>query len=396
MPVEEATYISDLNETYPLGTGEPKSLGDDHLRLLKSVIKATFPNITGEVTATHAQLNALNGGTLEAANGSNLTNLNATALASGTVADARLSSNVPLKAAANTFSATQTITGSSALMFSVNSAHAGGPYTSYARSSTDFGFIGNGSQMGSGYTADSLAIVAPSGGAVELGHSNDPAIVIDSDGDITLNSVNVTDFARLSQANTFSAAQTITGKSLTISDASTDNPFIQFNTSAGTQKALLQVVGTTFDLFAASGYGMRLRAGGTSRFEIDAAGAFDFKSGSVTTANDSADEVGYKGAPVSSKTVDHTIAAADSGKVIVCTSSADDITVQASGAPPAGSVVCVLNRTGGSIDILEGAGMTLTLAGSGSTGNRTLADDGMAFVYFDSTSTAVVGGAGVG
>jgi microcystin-dependent protein len=30
---------------------------DDHLRLIKSTVKATFPNITGAVTATHTQLN---------------------------------------------------------------------------------------------------------------------------------------------------------------------------------------------------------------------------------------------------------------------------------------------------------------------------------------------------
>lgn len=47
--------------------------------------------------------------TLPALNGSLLTNLNATNLASGTVADARLSTNVPLKAASNIFTLAQQI-----------------------------------------------------------------------------------------------------------------------------------------------------------------------------------------------------------------------------------------------------------------------------------------------
>lgn len=58
MTIESATYISDLNTANP-GAGDPKSEGDDHLRLLKSTIKATFPNINAAMTATDETLNAL-------------------------------------------------------------------------------------------------------------------------------------------------------------------------------------------------------------------------------------------------------------------------------------------------------------------------------------------------
>lgn len=57
MPLESATYISDLNAANPLST-DSVSQSDDHLRLIKSAIKATFPNITGPVTATQSALNA--------------------------------------------------------------------------------------------------------------------------------------------------------------------------------------------------------------------------------------------------------------------------------------------------------------------------------------------------
>lgn len=57
MTVETATYIADLNATYPTST-DYRYEGDDHLRLIKSVLKATFPNLTGAVTATQANLNA--------------------------------------------------------------------------------------------------------------------------------------------------------------------------------------------------------------------------------------------------------------------------------------------------------------------------------------------------
>jgi hypothetical protein len=59
MAVETATYISQLDITKPAAT-DPKSEGDDHLRLVKSTIKATFPNFTAAtLNATQAQLDKL-------------------------------------------------------------------------------------------------------------------------------------------------------------------------------------------------------------------------------------------------------------------------------------------------------------------------------------------------
>jgi microcystin-dependent protein len=56
MPLEAATYIDDLVETNPVAT-DGSGQGDDHIRLIKSALKATFPSITGAVTATHTELN---------------------------------------------------------------------------------------------------------------------------------------------------------------------------------------------------------------------------------------------------------------------------------------------------------------------------------------------------
>lgn len=44
MGLESATYISDLVTTNPVGGTDAVSQGDDHLRLLKSVLQTTFPN----------------------------------------------------------------------------------------------------------------------------------------------------------------------------------------------------------------------------------------------------------------------------------------------------------------------------------------------------------------
>lgn len=58
MPIDDATYISDLQPDWPQGD-DPETDGDDHIRMMKKVIKNTFPNIDGAVIGTPAQLNNL-------------------------------------------------------------------------------------------------------------------------------------------------------------------------------------------------------------------------------------------------------------------------------------------------------------------------------------------------
>ena len=57
MTVEAAAFISQLDATYP-ASGDAKSEGDNHLRLIKTAVKGSFPNLTAvAVTATSAELN---------------------------------------------------------------------------------------------------------------------------------------------------------------------------------------------------------------------------------------------------------------------------------------------------------------------------------------------------
>lgn len=56
MGLETGTYINSLDSAWPLGT-DAKSAGDDHLRLIKSTIKASFPNISGAMNKSHTELN---------------------------------------------------------------------------------------------------------------------------------------------------------------------------------------------------------------------------------------------------------------------------------------------------------------------------------------------------
>jgi hypothetical protein len=56
MGIESATYVNQLVPSNPLST-DSVSQADDHLRLIKSTLQATFPNLDAPVTATPAQLN---------------------------------------------------------------------------------------------------------------------------------------------------------------------------------------------------------------------------------------------------------------------------------------------------------------------------------------------------
>lgn len=57
MALESATYITGLVNSYPLST-DTVSQADDHIRLIKTVLKSTFPNLNSAVTASPAQLNS--------------------------------------------------------------------------------------------------------------------------------------------------------------------------------------------------------------------------------------------------------------------------------------------------------------------------------------------------
>jgi hypothetical protein len=61
MTVETASYISQLNTSYP-GVGDAVGEGDDHLRLIKTVLQTQFPNLTAAaVTSNVTELNLLDG-----------------------------------------------------------------------------------------------------------------------------------------------------------------------------------------------------------------------------------------------------------------------------------------------------------------------------------------------
>jgi hypothetical protein len=60
MGLEAGDFITDLNPNWPLGS-DLQSQGDDHARLTKKTVQASFPLVNGPVNCTPADLNLLAG-----------------------------------------------------------------------------------------------------------------------------------------------------------------------------------------------------------------------------------------------------------------------------------------------------------------------------------------------
>lgn len=60
MALESATYLNQLVAANPFGS-DAAATSDNHHRLIKAVLLATFPNLNGAVTVTPAELNRLAG-----------------------------------------------------------------------------------------------------------------------------------------------------------------------------------------------------------------------------------------------------------------------------------------------------------------------------------------------
>ena len=116
-------------------------------------------------------------------------------------------------------------------------------------------------------------------------------------------------------------------------------------------------------------------------------------SGDITSVNASATingiVIGYRNIPRS--TTSGTATTSDVGKVIAVSAG---ITVP-NATFNAGDAFSLYNDSASSVTITQASGLTLRLAGTATTGNRTLAARGMATVWFNGSSEAIISGAGV-
>lgn len=346
----------------------------DQIAFSTAGVQRLLINATGTVTIPG---NFSLGGTFSAASfsgsGASLTDLNATNVTSGTLTDTRLSANVALLNAANSFTAAQTITvanDAQGLIVKATGARFNVmPYDSY--SSAQQVYLSATNAAGS-----SLA-------KMEIAASD----LILSGSTITLGTEPLSNFATLSAQNTF------TGSTQTVySDVNSPiwyawttsalrAPGLWLHNTAGLSK-IYQPAGSSTLMFAVNS---------NDRFSISGSGNYDFKSGTVTTDNASASEVGFKGVPQNSQSTNYTCVLSDAGKHILHPSSGgsgDTFTIPANSsvAYPVGTVLTFVNADSNSVSIAITTD-TMTLAGSTTTGTRTLGQNGIA-TAIKVTSTA--------
>lgn len=396
MPLETATYISDLNASNPIGATDPLSSADDHLRLLKATIKASFPGVTGAVNSTQGQLNLLNSLTALSVL-ANATNAGAAPAALQAGADGQVLARI---GAALVFSGDYP-------RLSTNNVFLNGVNLS----STNPSFILNDSD---GAADQKNVWLNMNAAAFQLFFVNDAnnvfvaplsitragtvasAMALAATA-ITLNGVNITDYARLSQGGTFAQQLRVQGgvaTSLNIDKTgSTVNRFRLFvgDGTGGTVADENYISSSNTDLHFWAG-----AAGTTETLKITVAGNFDFKGGTVTTNNASASEVGYKGLPQNSQAVSYTTVLADCDKNLHQTGATKTFTIDSNAnvAAPIGTTLVFTcdNATGVSIAITAD---TLRLAGTATTGTRTLAQYGIATAIKILATTWLISGTGL-
>ena len=125
------------------------------------------------------------------------------------------------------------------------------------------------------------------------------------------------------------------------------------------------------------------------------AGSSNITTAGTLTTTSVSDSIGnLRSIPINGKSAAYILAATDNGQMISITTGG--VTVN-SGifASPYGQTVSIYNNSASSQTITQGAGVTLRLAGTTATGNRTLARYGVATIVCVAANTFVMSGAGV-
>lgn len=205
----------------------------------------------------------------------------------------------------------------------------------------------------------------------------------------TLNGVNVTDYARLSQANTFlSANQAI---------SATSNPNLTITDGGGVSTRIITVTSESGGRAGtSSNHQFALETNSVQRMVISNGGNFDFKGGAVTTNNASASEVGYKGVPYNTQSGSYTCVLADAGSYIRYTGGGGHtltIPANSSVAYPIGTVLTFATVGNGTTIAITSD--TMYWGGVGSTGSRTLAAKSIATALKIASTEWIISGAGL-
>ena len=115
--------------------------------------------------------------------------------------------------------------------------------------------------------------------------------------------------------------------------------------------------------------------------------------GSVAAGTTSSDAIGnLREVPPNAQAASYTLQLSDSGKYISITTGG--VTVPNS-IFSAGQTISIYNNSTSAQTITQGGGVTLTQAGTNTTGNRTLAGNGLATILCTGTNAFVIAGSGL-
>ena len=161
--------------------------------------------------------------------------------------------------------------------------------------------------------------------------------------------------------------------------------------------ALLLPGGANITAVAGDFYVFRCMSPGTWALVNGSRSATSFANAALTgTSTVNGVEIGFRTIPGTVKNSNYTLLAADSAKALYHDDTSSYSYTVNTGVFSGGEAVVVVNNTGsGVITIVQGAGFTLYLANSASSGSRTVAVRGIATIYFVSSTVAYVSGAGV-
>ena len=220
-------------------------------------------------------------------------------------------------------------------------------------------------------TEDGLILAGRSGGSSSYRITLQPTTLASS---TTLSLPNVTDtVATIGTAQTFTAAQTFRAANAVRSEA------------AATQDAVV-IAG---------------RAGGTSSYAITLTP--EALTGNRTFTLPEPGEnvtIGYLNIPQNSQSTDYTLVATDAGKHILHPSAdttARTFTIPANSSVPyaIGTAVTFINQNGAGVVTISITSDTMRLAGAGTTGNRTLAANGIATAIKITSTEWIISGTGL-
>lgn len=236
-------------------------------------------------------------------------------------------------------------------------------------------------------------LVSLTSGNIIIGSSGNVATAVAVTGDVTITNAGVTAIAadtivnadiNSSAAIAFSKLAALNSGSLLVGNAS----------NVATAVTMSGDVTITNTGVAAISTGVIVDA------DVNAAAAIagtkiapNFGSQNVTTTGTSSDGKGdLRSIPQNAQTGAYTLVAADAGKHISITTGG--VTIP-SGVFNTGDAITIYNNSGSNQTITQGASTTVRQGGTANTGNRTLAQYGLATVLCVASNTFVISGAGV-